>query len=100
MLEAGQLEAGLAFGLARIIQPEPRRQRVVGANEATARVLEVDRVGHARQQAVEQIAFVKQRVFRDFQTSHVEQRQHHAVDLALGAVGQNAREERTFVAVT
>ena len=66
--------------LARIGEPEPRRHRVVRADEPAARVLEVDRVGDAREQAVEQIALVEERVLRGLEAAHVDEREHDAVD--------------------
>ena len=37
---------------------------------------------------------MEQRVLGGLEAAHVDQRQHHAVDRALGAIGQDAQEER------
>ena len=54
-----QLEGRLPHRVGRRAETEPRRHRVVGANEPPARILEIDRVGNGCEQAVQEVALVK-----------------------------------------
>src|SRR6187551_1066675 len=94
-----QLEAGLADRLPRIAEPQALGHRRVGANETASSVFEVDRVRHAVEKAIEQVALVKERVLGRLEPADVDQSDDHSVDGALGAVWQNAQKERTVVAI-
>ena len=93
-LVIGQVEGRLADRLGRVGESEPCGHRMVEADEAAAGVLEVDRVRNAAQQAVEEISLVEQRVLRRLEPADVDQREHDAFGGALGAIGEQAQEER------
>ncbi len=84
----GQLEDGLADRVPRIAQTEARCHGAVCPNEAAAKVLEVDRVGHGAEEAVEEITLVEERILGGFEAAHVDESEDHAVDTPLRAIGQ------------
>ena len=72
---------------------------MVESNETPARVLEIDRVWYRAEETIEQIALVEERIFCRLQAADVDQREHDAVGDPLGAIRQDAHEERLAVQV-
>src|SRR5262249_52294816 len=57
--------------------------RAVHPDEAAVGVLEVDGLGHAKEQALQQVWFVEEHVLGGVERPHVDEREDHALDRAL-----------------